>query len=342
MPSERERSLEALVERARRIDFVTLVEQLERLFADAPRVGAAHRIADEVIRFRHDPQLVFHSSDVTQLRRLPSGVYELTATFLGATGSVSPLATFFTEDLLRGDSPDATPLGAFYDLFHHRLLSLFYCAKQRGRPAFGRARDGTDRTTDRALAITGLASHRRVPPVAPALLLGRSRIFASRPRGRAALEAALALAFPGVPIRLVDFVPRAVQLGEPQRMRLGQQNHALGRDARVGRRMMGPADALRLQIGPVDRVTLDRLVPGADEHSRLRALVDDVTGGLLEVDAEIELQPGQEPRAQLGGMGGRKAAVLGRDALLRRSAVDAPLRLRVPLTAAGGRLRLAP
>lgn len=339
MHSKRDQLLEALMLRASRIEFVVLVEHLERLFGDVPRVGTAARVHEEAVRFRHDPSLVFHSSDVTRMVRLPSGRYEITANFLGVTGSVSPLATYFTEDLLRAESQDAGLLGEFYDLFHHRLLALFYRAKQRGRPAFARAPTGSDTSTRRALALTGLSSQRLDPPVAPLLLLGRSRIFAMRPRSRAALEAALHLGFPGLPTRLVDFVPRAIQLAEPQRMRLGMHNHQLGRDARLGRRLTGPADALRIEVGPVDRATFERFLPGAPARQRLQRLVDDISGGLLDAEIEIELKPGEELRTRLGSTSG-PAATLGRDALIRRVTATSPLRVRSDLAdGSGGRMQ---
>jgi type VI secretion system protein ImpH len=138
---------------------------------------------------------------------------------------------------------------------------------------------------------------------------------------------------------LVDFVPRAVQLAEPQRMRLGTQNHQLGRDAHLGRRLTGPADALRVVVGPVDRATFETFLPGAPARHRLHRLIDDVSGGLLEAEVEIELQPGEEPRTRLGSAGGR-AGTLGRDALIRRVSTAAPLRVRIDLTNDAERLRL--
>ena len=115
--------LQKLADRARGIPFVTLVEHLERRLSTQP-VGATGLLRNELLRFRHDPELVFHTSDVASMRLGPGGRIVLTSTFLGATGAVSPLATFFTEDILRDRAQDGSSLGAFYDLFHHRLLAL--------------------------------------------------------------------------------------------------------------------------------------------------------------------------------------------------------------------------
>lgn len=324
--------LVALSARARRIPFVTLVEHLERILRTAAPVGTSRLVRDELIRFRHDPSLVFHASDVAAMRiGATKPLVEITSTFLGATGSVSPLAAYFTEDLLRADTQeDTSALGAFYDLFHHRLLALCYRALRRSRLAGSIRKTGDDDLTRRALAIVGLGPKRPEAPLSTVALLGRSRILARRPRGRQSLEAALALAFPSLPVRVVDFFPRRVRLMEDQRLRVGVRNHRLGAEARIGRHMLGQSDMLRLCIGPVDRPTFEELLPGASENLRLCKLVEDVTGGMLDAEVEIEITAGHEPRAMLGSRGGIGAR-LGKSSLLRVTGSGKSLHVRMPL-----------
>ena len=322
--------LEKLAARARAIPFVTLVEHLERWLGTQP-VGATGLLRDELVRFRHDPELVFHSSDVASMRLGPGGRVELTSTFLGATGSVSPLATFFTEDILRERTQDANTLGAFYDLFHHRLIALCYRALRRSALPWSIRTSGDDVFTGRALAITGLPPHRHEEALSPVARLGHSRVLARRPRGRAALEAALALAFPGLPVNVVDIFPRSVRLSTDQHLRLGRRNNRLGHETRIGRHMHGQGGLVRLVVGPVDRPTFDSLLPGAKQHTRLREVVDEVTGGLLEVEPEIELHFGEEPRTVLGGRGKRPPR-LGHGSLVRGSKPNRPLRVRIALS----------
>ena len=324
--------LDALAARARRIPFVTLVEHLERVLGGDP-VGTALAVKDEAIRFRHDPSLVFHASDVAEMKVLPGSArrVEVTSTFLGAIGSVSPLASFFTEELLRTDAQDSASLGAFYDVFHHRLLALCYRALQRNRPAWSIRRSGDDDFTRRALALTGLGARRVDAPVSSTRLLGRARVLGQRPRSRDALEAALALAFPDLPVRIVDFFPQRVRLQPEQRLRLGVKNHRLGAETRLGRNMVAQSDVVRLCIGPVDRSTYARLLPEGSEHTRLRRLVDRMTGGMVDVELEIELAHGHEPHAALGERAGRAGARLGRGALVRIAGTPKTVHARLAL-----------
>jgi len=336
-----ETKLAELSARAPRIPFVTLVEHVERLAAAARPVGERGLVHEEIVRFSHDPSLVFHTSDVSRME-VVGGRVCLTTTFLGATGAVSPLASFFTEDVLRAEAQDAPTLGAFYDLFHHRLLALVYRALRRSRPVWSSG-VGEGGLVTRALALAGLDAPRRGMALSPLAMLGRARILARRPRGKDALVAALALAFPSVPFRVVDFLPRRVRLADDQRLRLGVQRHTLGKNTRLGRHVTSQADLVRLVVGPVDRATLERFMPGpagADardgrgaSYERLRRVVDAVTGGMVEVEAEIEVQRGAEPRACLGRAPGQARASLGRSALLLTSRSPRSLRVRTPLGA---------
>jgi type VI secretion system protein ImpH len=328
-----EKVLRALVPRAHRVPFFALVRHLERLLGADARVGGLGPVVAERIRFRHDIRPIFHASDVTQLRVLGSGDQlrvTLSTGFLGVVGSVSPLANYFTDDVLRAESIDEQSLRGFYDVFHHRLIAFVYGAELRASAWAEIRRDGADRITRRSLFFAGVGSRpESVAGLAPRQWLGLARVVGRRSRTRDALEAALAIGFPGTPIRVVDFIARDVQLPADVRSQLGVKNVELGRGARLGARLVGQTGLLRLIVGPVDRAGFNALLPGTPAHVRLRAIVDSVTGGLLDADAEIEVRAGEEPRARLGDRYGTR---LGVNALVVRPRADRSLRIRVPLT----------
>jgi type VI secretion system protein ImpH len=337
---------ESLEARARRLPFFALVQHLERLDPAAAPVGGRGPVSAESIRFHHDVNLVFHPGDVAALRfvtRRGSSLAVLTTTFLGIVGSVSPLATFFTEDVLRGEAHDDPTLRAFYDVFHHRLIALLYRALSRAVPGAEVRARGDDRVTLRSLAMVGLvpasAEGASSPPgssaraVTPREWLGASRALGRRPRSRDALEAALRLALPHLPSTVIDFVPRDVPLAEDQRAQLGVANVTLGRGARLGRHLLRQSGLVRVAVGPVDRGAFDGLMPGGVDHARVRGAVDAVLGGLLDAEVEIEIACGAEPRARLGGSGGGSVGTrLGRTALVVRPRTSVPVRARVALT----------
>jgi predicted component of type VI protein secretion system len=58
----------------------------------------------------------------------------------------------------------------------------------------------------------------------------------------------------------------------------------------------------------------------------LRTVVDDITGGMIDIEVELEILAGHEPRASLG-----RGARLGRSSLVRRSDSTHSVRLCMPL-----------
>ncbi len=351
--------LRDLERRAAAIPFFALVNRLARLLPGTALVGGVGAPSAEPIRFRHDVRLVFHRSDVSELQIVRTGArlaVEMTTAFLGIVGSVSPLANYFSEDILRAESSDDHTLRDFYDVFHHRLIGFVYLAQRRAAPWCQIRTDGADRTSARCLALVGqLPRFREEPPPEPSIEghddsplpsrrteigqaraplsirqeLALCRTFVRHSGGRDGLEAALALAFPDVPMTVVDFLARDIRLDDSERTQVGVDNATLGGGARLGRHLPAQTGLLRVLVGPVDRATYEAFLPGGPSYPKLAQIVGSLTGGMLDCDAEIEIRCGDEPRARLGSAHGTR---LGVTALVGRPRVDRAVRVRVSVS----------
>jgi len=290
--------------------------------------------------FDSDIRPIFHAGDVTELRvaeqhddftgRRGESTFEVSTSFLGIVGTVSPLASFFTEDALRAAANEDDAVLALYDAFHHRLISLFLRASRRVGLSTNVTAGGRDASTRRALSLVGGAAFSSdVPALAPLMRLGRARLFAQRPRGRAALVEALALAFPELAITVVEAPWRDLPLAPAEMTQLGERRHRLG-EAVLGGVLTNQAGLLIVWVASVGRSTLARLVPGGADHARLRYVIEEVAGGFVDVAIEIEVRPGEEPRLALGH---DEAALGGTAALGQRAADDPPMVVRVELSA---------
>lgn len=322
---------EALAREASRLPFFPLVAVLERLAGG--RVGAS--ADEEPVRFRHDPSLAFSAGDVSRARPVGGArqAYEVVTTFLGLTGSASPLPSYLTEEVAQED-PDRAPKREFLDLFHHRLLALLY----RGLAAHGvtheASHDASDPWAHRVLALAGLDAW--AGPVTgalpPARVLRLGALLATRSRSASALEQAVqdvlgeVLAPAGGSVAVRQFVGEWVEIEPGQRLRLGQANTRLGRDAQLGRRVYDRAGAVELVVGPVSFDAYRRLLPGGDLEALVRETVQLVARDPVTWHLTAVLAHGQAPCLQLSraGQGGR----LGRDAWLGQPAGEA--RVRVP------------
>ena len=313
------------------------MQLLQRLAPTATPVGELGPPSTEAIRFAHDPGLIFHPSDVSKIeprvvnRHNGHTFARMTTTFLGLVGSASPLANFMSEDVLRAEESDEPSLLAFYDLFHHRLISLFFRAWKKYRFAAGFRADASDAFSRRALSFVGVDLAGAIPRrgLPPGDLLPLAPLLsATRTRPSRTLQIVLERLLPGVDVRIEMFVARRVRLDESQRVLLGKQNTELATNYTIGRSVLDRSGAFRIVVGPVSYDMFEGFAPGGRHHTRLRQIVDQFSGGILESELELHLSESESPRFQLGA---RRGAVLGITTQLVTSRKK-PMRYRMVLS----------
>jgi type VI secretion system protein ImpH len=314
-----QRKHDALVERLERegarFGFFQAVQLLHRLLPGTTPVGELGPPHLEPVRFRHDPQLIFHSSDVTRVAftqaRDGSLRAEMTTAFLGLVGASSPLATVFSEEVLRADGPEQAALVAFYDLFHHRLVSLFYRAWKKYRFHAGFRLDGSDTFSHRMLAFVGVDLAGAVPTrgLSPFELLSLAPLLSMRTRPARTLQIILERLLGVSSVTVSQFALRRVTVRDDERCLLGRQNNVLGQSFAMGRTVPDCSGRFRLTVGPVPYSTFEALMPGGRLHARLRDVVFQFTPAHLEPELELLLDSEHAPRFQLGAERGARLGV---------------------------------
>jgi type VI secretion system protein ImpH len=317
----------ARIEAARRAGFYPLVLALEAI-AGGPPVGSALDPAEERVRFRHDPALSFSTGDVSSVRevRRDAGdaehrAFEVTTTFLGLTGGVTPLPHYIAEEVAQ-EEPDAAQVRAFLDLFHHRMLSLFVSALAAHDVANGWRSSGTDPWTRRLLAILGLdAAQEGVSlPLPPWRLLRLAPLLGGAMVTADALESAIADALlfelGEVNVTVEPFVGTWAAIAPDEVTRLGRQGGRLGQDCVLGQRVYDVAGKFRVVVGPLDAELYQRAQKGGVPHV-VKDFVTALITEPLDFDVELSLAAGAAPVLTLG------ASRLGRDAWLGGQSFDA-------------------
>ncbi|MBN2243176.1 MAG: type VI secretion system baseplate subunit TssG [Acidobacteria bacterium] len=295
---------ELLLRGARHFSFFQLVRLLERCAGGSVRVGYRGPASAETIRFRPDTSLAFPASDVSKLQlvRLPDSEaqrFRITTTFLGLYGSSSPLPTFYSEEVLWADE-DQSRLRDFLDLFHHRLLSLFYRCWSKYRYSIQFEYGEGDPLTPSLFSLIGLESpllYGETGLPEPMRLLQFAGMIHQQPHSASALESILNEYFDGLPVEVEPCTGRWVPIKREQLARLGRKNCRLNADCSIGSRVYARTGNFRIRIGPVlYRQFLDFL-PDRPNHRTLCSLVDFFATDRLEFDIAFEvLQP---PRLQL-------------------------------------------
>lgn len=261
-------------------DLLFALRILECSRPDLPRLGKAPRPTAEAVRLSQPPSLAFPSSMVSGLSATAGGIPRLETQVLGMFGVNGPLPLHLTEYAAQRKHHDKDgAFAAFADLFHHRMLSLFYrawaCAEpvvQADRPA----QDGFSRCVG-ALMGMGLASTQGRDD----LVDGAKRYFAGHyatgTRHGDGLCAMVKAHF-GVEARIEEFIGEWVPLPAGEGLTLGRASAhtaALGRSTVIGTRIYLRQHKFRIELGPLSSEDFQRF---QHEGVGLRALVAMVRG----------------------------------------------------------------
>lgn len=328
---------------ARRAGFYPLMVLLERLQRDRALLGTGSAPAEEGVRFRHAAALVFSPSDISKLecRTVPHDpgsleaasreIYEVTTTFLGLTGPVSPLPSYFSEELLQEEA-DSSRRREFLDIFHHRLMSLFYRAQARCDLPNSRLSDGSDAWSRRLLSLLGFDDpatvYRGFPPwraLRLAGLLGDGEVTAATLE--IALGDVLATDLGEARVAIEQFVGSWVEVEPEHVTRLGQNAHCLGRDLLLGHRIFDRAGKFRVVIGPLSREGYLRFAEGSEPLRSLAQTIDTLVGDTLELEVVLWLSREAAPSLQLSSRGTTR---LGKNGWLGGQSRETRIPVRVP------------
>jgi type VI secretion system protein ImpH len=138
---------QALQETPYKFGFYQTLRRIECAHPDKPRLGVSLRPVDDAVRLTQEPSLAFAPSTLASFRpRRGNDASRLGVYFFGMFGPNGPLPLHLSEyarDRLR-NSDDPT-FSEFLDIFHHRMLSLFYRAWANAQPAVNFDRPDQDR-----------------------------------------------------------------------------------------------------------------------------------------------------------------------------------------------------
>lgn len=288
-------------------DFFAALRLIECAHPALPRIGQAGSPADESVRFGQAPSLAFEPAQLARLQRAADegdAAPLLLVNFFGLLGANGPMPVHLTEyvrDRLR-NAGDPT-LARFLDLFHHRMISLFYRAWASAQPAVDLDRPANDRfaTYVGALFGIGMPSLRERDAVPDFVKLHYAGRLAPQVANADGLAAILTDDF-GLPVRVQQFVGHWMPLPEDGLSRLGGGPAAgrLGQTTVLGRRVWNAQHKFRLLIGPVDDAQLAQLLPGGAGMRRLTAWVAQYAGLALDWDVNVIVRKEARPSLRLG------------------------------------------
>ena len=300
--------LDALHAEPERFDFYDAVRRIECAHPDKPRLGESTKPSEDPVRLRHTPSLAFAPRMLDRYEpataERPARLYGL---FLGLFGPNAPLPLHLTEYALdrKINARDDT-FTAFADVFHHRMLSLFYRAWADAQPTVQYDRPQHDRFGTYVGALVGLATpHAGDRDALPDRF---KRFFAGRLLGPARSPEGLRELlqhFFRVPVRVLEFVAEWLRLPDEAHLRLGRSSQvaALGTTAVLGEAVWEAQQRFRLRLGPLDAEQFQHFLPGGDALTQLVAAVKTYVGEDKAWDVQLVLERDAVPAARLGRSG---------------------------------------
>jgi type VI secretion system protein ImpH len=299
---------EAIAREPWKFHFFQALRRLECAYPDRPRLGESVRASVDPVRLGQDPSMTFAPAMLSGFESRGDGLPpRLGVLFLGLFGPNGPLPLHLTEYAYdrRHNAHDPT-LMHFADVFHHRLLSLFYRAWASAQPHVQFDRPGEDRYAFHlgALIGLGLGSLRERDALPDAFRLHHAGHLACRTRPPEMLASMLA-DFLRVPARVEEFHGHWLRLPRELQCRLGESidTGRLGVNATIGERVWDVQSRFRIVLGPVGYETFQRFLPGGESLERVNALVRGWIDREFEWDLQVVLLQDEVPGVRLGKLG---------------------------------------
>lgn len=282
--------------------FFQAVRLLERLDPERERVGGRDP-ASEAVRFRVNPGLGFPASEIQQLE-MDGGQPVMTVNFMGLTGPQGVLPHQYSLLVAERLRARDTALADFLDLFHHRLLSLFYRAWLKYRFTIAREDAGRDALAAQLGNLIGLgldSTHERLSFPDEALI-HRTGLLIAQARGAVGLEQLL-VDFFGVDMQVEQFVGGWYPLQPDDRCVLGaddEPGNQLGGGAVAGDEVWDQQARVRIRAGPLTRRQYDDFLPGGSAHNSLRELLRYFSHDQFVFELQLVLAADDVPGVRLG------------------------------------------
>jgi len=297
-----------LRDRPYEFDFFQAVRRLECINSALPRIGHSRRPQDDPVWFCQKVSLAFAPSTIAAYcEATDQDAAKMTVNFFGLLGQGGPMPLAITEyvyDRLQNHK-DKT-LATFLDIFHHRMISLFYRAWACNQQSVSYDRKEEDRFAVYIGSLFGIGDDSfrdrdALPDVAKLHYSGR---LVCQTRNVEGLKEILEDYF-GITVEIQQFVGQWIDLPQNYLCRLGSssENAKLGSTLVLGNHFWECEQKFRIKFGPMDLPQYQRFLPGSDSIQRLIAWIKNYVGDEFLWEVQLILRASKVPVTCLGKMG---------------------------------------
>ncbi len=283
-------------------EFFQAVRLLER-FGDGHPVGRFDNPEDEAVRFGCNPSLTFPPSQIHSLKWEGDKQPRMTVNFMGMIGPMGVLPIAYSEWMNERIRAKDHTLREFLDIFHHRIISLFYQAWEKYRFPVAFERDRDDRFTRYLLDFIGLGTEglRNRLSTPDEALVFYAGLLGMQPRSATALRQILYDYF-GVPVEIEQFVGTWKPLSESDQTHPGddaQYSEQLSLGAVAGDEVWDTQSTARIVLGPLTLAQYLDFLPIGTAYKPLCDLADFFTRREFDFELQLILKREETPGVPL-------------------------------------------
>ncbi len=288
--------------------FYSSLRKIECLHPGQPRIADSLHLSEDPVLFGQSPSMVFAPASIASYGADERGPKPRLDVYLfGLFGPNGPMPLHLTEYAWERDRHhDDTSLRRFCDVFHHRMLALFYRAWADAEPSVSFDRPDSDRFHSFVGALAGygmesLADRDEMPDATKLHFAGR---LAAQTKNAEGLVEIIRSYF-RVPAEVEEFSGEWLTLPEEYRCRLGESpaTGTLGGNITIGASVYECQHKFTLLFGPLTLETYEKMLPGRDSLARLVAVIKNYIGDELAWDLNLLLRHDQVPETRLGEYG---------------------------------------
>jgi type VI secretion system protein ImpH len=285
-----------------RFSFFIAVHLLEHIFPDKKPLGKTLTPGEEAVRFSVKPGLAFPPSDISNLKQVnEERPVDMEVTFMGLIGPSGVLPYWYNELAAERIRQKDFSLTSFLDIFHHRLISLFYLAWKKNRWPVNYLPGAKDKLSGFLLSLMGLGT----PALASRLgLPEESLIFysglLSRPVPSTVAIEAVVEYFSGTKAEVHQFIDRVIPLDLEDQTQLGLANGQLCMNAVCGSYAWENQTKFRVNLGSMGYNHFVRFLPTGDMLCPIFSLIRYMVGIEYEFEIRLFLKREEVPLCTLG------------------------------------------
>jgi type VI secretion system protein ImpH len=323
-PPDLEPLVAALLARAPRMNFMQLCRLLEVRVPALAGFGTRDTAWHEPVRFRPRARTGFPAGEIAAVEFDddpdafgPPAPPTVRTTFMGLYGVDAAMPSHMIDEIvLREEGHEVVE--AFLDQFNHRFVTLLYRAWKKYRYAESFRPGGSDAHSRNLLCLAGFGwgdkpQRAGLPDSRMLALLG---LLIQRTRTPEGLAGVIALAVPGIGVRVDEFFPVATRVGTqpPLSSSAGPAGasgdgvrRGLGGGYVLGKRLAYRSRAVRVTLKPADARQAHDLLPGAWLHRELMAFVQLYVGLKADVHVRMEMSSRLAPQPAINAAGSNDA-----------------------------------